>query len=159
MSYFLPARAKLFADGADDGRLSGRFRALNRRFSDHFEANCGSSSNSMRSSWHCSNARNPAACSPAYQISEATLYRWRDDVLAGGKAQLASSQAAKKQQADQVKQLEAERAERDMVIGELTIAGAIFLTKRAASTHRRTSRNHPNDGQRKPFIGSHRSGD
>jgi transposase-like protein len=63
-----------------------------------------------------------------YQISEATLYRWRDDVLAGGKARLASSQAAKKQQADQVKQLEAERAERDMVIGELTIANR-FLNK------------------------------
>jgi transposase-like protein len=63
-----------------------------------------------------------------YQISEATLYRWRDDFLAGGKAQLASSQAAKKQQADQVKPLEAERAERDVVIGELTIANR-FLNK------------------------------
>jgi len=63
-----------------------------------------------------------------HKVSEQTLYRWRDDFLAGGKASLASGKAAKRQEEARLRDLEKELAERDRVIGELTIANR-FLKK------------------------------
>jgi transposase len=58
-------------------------------------------------------------------ISEPTLYRYRDQFLEAGKAGIASG--AGKAAADRAaERLEREVAERDRVIGELTIANRIL---------------------------------
>lgn len=58
-------------------------------------------------------------------ISENTLYRWRDEFVAAGTGGLVSG---KNQRAEAQRQarLESELAERDRVIGELTIANRIL---------------------------------
>jgi len=62
-----------------------------------------------------------------YGISEPTLYRYRDQFLEGGKAGLANGQRGKSDARDrQIQKLEQDLAERDRVIGELTIANRIF---------------------------------
>ncbi|MEJ2090325.1 MAG: transposase [Gammaproteobacteria bacterium] len=58
-------------------------------------------------------------------ISEQTLYRWRDDFLDGGKEAL-NGRGTKSEQAKAVERLKAELAERDQVIGEITIATRIL---------------------------------
>ena len=58
-------------------------------------------------------------------ISEQTLYRWRDDFLDGGKDAL-NGRGTKSEQAKAVERLKAELAERDQVIGEITIANRIL---------------------------------
>ena len=58
-------------------------------------------------------------------ISEQTLYRWRDEFLSAGKHAL-SGRGALSEQAKAVERLEGEIAERDRVIGELTIANRIL---------------------------------
>ena len=58
-------------------------------------------------------------------ISEQTLYRWRDEFIQGGKQAL-NARGTKAEQAKAVERLEREVAERDQVIGELTIANRIF---------------------------------
>ena len=59
-----------------------------------------------------------------YGVSEASLYRWRDDFLAGGKAALSGKKAADTEQTTRM--LTKEIEERDRVIGELTIANRIL---------------------------------
>lgn len=59
-------------------------------------------------------------------ISENTLYRWREEFIAGGRTNMASSKKAQKLQEQRTAKLEREIAERDMVIGELTIANRIL---------------------------------
>ena len=59
-------------------------------------------------------------------ISETTLGRWRDDFVAGGTEGLASGKHRKPGEAREVERLKAEVAERDQVIGELTIANRIL---------------------------------
>jgi transposase-like protein len=61
-----------------------------------------------------------------YGISDPTLYRWRDEFLAGGKAALANGTNAKDGSGRRVQELERELAGRDQVIGELTIANRIL---------------------------------
>ncbi len=61
-----------------------------------------------------------------YGISEQTLYRYRDEFIAAGKAGLAGNVDAERR----VQQLEHAVAEREQIIGELTIANRI-LKKRA----------------------------
>ena len=61
-------------------------------------------------------------------VSETTLHRWRDDFLQAGEAALAYGKGKGKASPEvaKVKQLEKELAERDRVIGELTIANRIL---------------------------------
>jgi transposase len=61
-----------------------------------------------------------------YGVSEATLYRWRDEFLEGGKAALAGDRPGRNGSASRVVALERELGERDRVIGELTVANRIL---------------------------------
>jgi transposase len=67
-----------------------------------------------------------AALARRYGISEQTLYRWRDEFLAGGEAALASGQGGNDARDRQIDELKREVARRDQVIGELTIANRIL---------------------------------
>lgn len=58
-------------------------------------------------------------------ISEQTLYRWRDEFLSGGKAAL-NGRGRDAEQSKAIERLEGELAERDQVIGEITIANRIL---------------------------------
>ena len=58
-------------------------------------------------------------------VSEQTLYRWRDEFVAGGKAQLAGK-GAETEAAKAVSKLQREIETREQVIGELTIANRIL---------------------------------
>ncbi len=59
-----------------------------------------------------------------FGISDATLYRWRDEFLAGGEAALAKGGLDGSDR--RIKELERQLAERDQVIGEITIANRIL---------------------------------
>jgi transposase len=61
-----------------------------------------------------------------YGISEQTLYRWRDEFLAGGEAALSNGKGKADPQQRQVAELERQIEKRDQVIGELTIANRIL---------------------------------
>jgi transposase-like protein len=61
-----------------------------------------------------------------FGVSEPSLYRWRDDFLAGGEAALSGGKGNGQQQ--RIHELEGEIEKRDQVIGELTIANR-FLKK------------------------------
>lgn len=67
-----------------------------------------------------------------FEVAEATLYRWRDEFLAGGEAALAGG--TRDGQARRIEELEQAVAERDRVIGELTIANRI-LKKRGHGSY------------------------
>ena len=58
-------------------------------------------------------------------VSEQTLYRWRDEFISGGKAQLAGHGVEARHER-KLEKLETELAERDQVIGELTVANRIL---------------------------------
>jgi transposase-like protein len=57
-----------------------------------------------------------------YGVSEGTLYRWRDEFLAGGEAAVSNGKKGADAREREIKELKKELAERDQVIGELTIA-------------------------------------
>jgi transposase-like protein len=59
-------------------------------------------------------------------VSEHTLYRWRDDFLAGGEAALASGKGQNDPRDRQIAELQKELTQRDQVIGELTIANRVL---------------------------------
>ncbi len=61
-----------------------------------------------------------------YGISEQTLYRWRDEFLAGGDAALASGKGGVDPRDREIRELKKEMEGRDQVIGELTIANRIL---------------------------------
>ena len=61
-----------------------------------------------------------------FGVSEHTLYRWRDDFLAGGQAALASGKGQSDPRDRENVELKKRLAERDQVIGELTIANRIL---------------------------------
>lgn len=67
-----------------------------------------------------------------FEVAEATLYRWRDAFLAGGEAALCGEK--RDGQARRIEELERDLAERDRVIGELTIANRL-LKKRAHGSY------------------------
>ena len=58
-------------------------------------------------------------------ISEQTLYRWRDEFISAGKQSM-NGRGAKGEQARAIEQLNSELAERDQVIGELTVANRVL---------------------------------
>jgi transposase-like protein len=58
-------------------------------------------------------------------VSEQTLYRWRDGFLSAGKQALAG-RGADHEQAKELREIKSALAERDQVIGELTIANRIL---------------------------------
>jgi transposase len=58
-------------------------------------------------------------------VSEATLYRWREEFLEGGKARLKGKDPVSKANLE-VEKLKRAIAKRDQVIGELTIANRIL---------------------------------
>lgn len=59
-------------------------------------------------------------------ICEATLYRLRDEFLAAGKEALSPGGGDGRKAEDRVERMEKALAERDRVIGELTIANRIL---------------------------------
>ncbi len=61
-----------------------------------------------------------------YGISEPTLYRWRDEFLAGGEAALAAGKGGGDPRGRQIDELKREVSRRDQVIGELTIANRLL---------------------------------
>jgi transposase len=58
-------------------------------------------------------------------ISEQTLYRWRDEFLRAGSAGLAGRGAADVQ-AKEIAKLQSQLAERDQMIGEISVANRIL---------------------------------
>ena len=67
-----------------------------------------------------------------YGVSETTLHRWRDEFLQAGEAALAFGRGKQAgAQAAQIQQLQKDIAERERVIGELTVANRI-LKKRGS---------------------------
>lgn len=61
-----------------------------------------------------------------YEVSEPTLYRWRDEFLEGGQQALAGTKSGSSPERQRIEKLERELARRDQVIGELTIANRIL---------------------------------
>ncbi len=61
-----------------------------------------------------------------YGSSEPTLYRYRDQFLEGGKAGLASGAGKVDLRNQKIEQIEKQLAQRDQVIGELTVANRVF---------------------------------
>ena len=61
-----------------------------------------------------------------FGVSEQTLYRWRDEFLAGGEAALANGEGGTDSREREIRELKKEVERRDQVIGELTIANRIL---------------------------------
>ena len=61
-----------------------------------------------------------------FGVSEQSLYRWRDDFLAGGEAALAARRNGKKAETKRIREFTRDLDERDRVIGELTIANRLL---------------------------------
>jgi transposase-like protein len=61
-----------------------------------------------------------------FGVSEPTLYRWRDDFLAGGEAALSAGKGQHDPRDRENAELKRQLAQRDQVIGELTIANRIL---------------------------------
>lgn len=59
-------------------------------------------------------------------VSEPTLYRWRDEFMAGGESALASGKGKADARDRRIAELEAQIEKRDQVIGEYTIANRIL---------------------------------
>jgi len=60
------------------------------------------------------------------EVSEPTLYRWRDDFLSAGEAALSTKKDKSDGRDQRIKELEREVERRDQVIGEYTIANRIL---------------------------------
>ena len=67
-----------------------------------------------------------AALSRRYQVSEQTLYRWRDEFLQGGRERLGKGKHTANESAKRIAHLEKELGQRAQVIGELTIANGLL---------------------------------
>jgi transposase-like protein len=59
-------------------------------------------------------------------VSEPTLYRWRDEFMAGGEAALSNARGKADGRDRRIAELEAQIEKRDQVIGEYTIANRIL---------------------------------
>ena len=74
-----------------------------------------------------------------YGVSEPTLYRWRDEFLAGGEAALKNGAGGSDAQQREVQHLRKQYLrkvleERDQIIGELTVANKFLKTISGQST-------------------------
>lgn len=67
-----------------------------------------------------------AVLSRRYQVSEQTLYRWRDEFLAGGRERLSPSRRSASESVKRIAHLEKELGRRAQVIGELSIANGLL---------------------------------
>ena len=67
-----------------------------------------------------------AALSRRYQVSEQTLYRWRDEFLAGGRERLSKGRRPASDSSKRIAHLENELGRRAQVIGELSIANGLL---------------------------------
>ena len=67
-----------------------------------------------------------AALARRYQVSEQTLYRWRDTFLAAGKSGLAKGESKPEESSRRIEQLERELSKRAQVIGELSLANDLL---------------------------------
>lgn len=67
-----------------------------------------------------------AALARRYQVSEQTLYRWREEFLAGGRERLGKKGRQVGVAERRIAKLEKELARRAQVIGELSIANGIL---------------------------------
>jgi transposase-like protein len=61
-----------------------------------------------------------------FGVSEQTLYRWRDEFLAGGEAALSAGKGQHDPRQREIGELRKQLTQRDQVIGELTIANRIL---------------------------------
>src|SRR5580765_4548174 len=68
-----------------------------------------------------------------FGVSEQTLYRWRDEFLAAGEAALARKNGADARDREN-RELRAQLEERNLVIGELTVANRILKKLSGQST-------------------------
>ncbi len=68
-----------------------------------------------------------------FGVSEQTLCRWRDEFLAGGEAALAGGKNGTDARARENQELRAQLEERDLVIGELTVANRLLKKFTGAS--------------------------
>jgi transposase len=59
-------------------------------------------------------------------VSEQTLYRWRDEFLAAGEAALVPGKNGSDARERELRELRAQLEERDLVIGELTVANRLL---------------------------------
>jgi len=66
-------------------------------------------------------------------VAEQTLYRWRDEFIRAGK-QAMNGRGAMAEQSKLIERLSGQIAERDQVIGELTIANRILKKLSGASS-------------------------
>lgn len=67
-----------------------------------------------------------AALARRYQVSEQTLYRWRDSFLEGGKSWLGKGEGRVEESSRRIEQLERELSKRAQVIGELSLANDLL---------------------------------
>jgi transposase len=67
-----------------------------------------------------------AAIARRISVSEPTLYRWRDEFMAGGEGALTSGKGKADARDRRIAELEAQIEKRDQVIGEYTIANRIL---------------------------------
>ena len=61
-----------------------------------------------------------------FGVSEQTLYRWRDDFLAGGEAALSATKGQHDPRDRQIAELKGQLTQRDQIIGEMTIANRVL---------------------------------
>ena len=61
-----------------------------------------------------------------FGVSEQTLYRWRDEFIAGGEAALANGKGGADPRDREIRELKKDVEGREQVIGELTIANRIL---------------------------------
>lgn len=67
-----------------------------------------------------------SALARTYGVSENTLYRWRDEFIAGGESALSDGRGKSDPRDRRIAELEKALAERDLVVGELTVANRLF---------------------------------
>jgi transposase-like protein len=68
-----------------------------------------------------------------YQVSEQTLYRWRDIFLEAGKSGLVKGEAKPDESSRRFEQMERELSKRAQVIGELSLANDLLKKLRMVS--------------------------